>query len=529
MSNIDKEVENFLGSFFFSLFDIIKALFLNCFRGIKNLNKRKTIVPFLLLLYLSILIYIFRDKYVLLPFDQDINKVIFILLFCTPIFYLFILGSYAGKDVGEYDVKFATIRFKSRDGKYPQFCGSKKEGKKQYLTFKSTIPLSEWKKNKEYLEAAFDCNILKIKSTSSKNLITLTTVPSDCIIPEYITWKDAYRSEKDGMIAIGISALSTISFDLNKNPHILIAGETGSGKSVILRCCLWQMALQGAKVIMIDFKGGVEFGKQYRQFGEVITKRERAVEVLEMLTRENEARLELFNDMDVKNIQEYNRSSKEKICRIGVFCDEIAEMLDKKGVSKNDRIIYEKLEAHLSTLARLSRATGINLFLGTQRPDANIITGQIKTNIPLRVSGRFADKAASEIVLGATDATELPDIKGRFMFKQGADITEFQSYYFDDNTALRSLDITTGRLLTPGLGNDNVLQPSSQTPKKATQTRSKNAQPRAKPTDSASVFQPSADFMDIDTESADWEAQLRAMDAYDLNLDFGKEDMKEDS
>ena len=173
---------------------------------------------------------------------------------------------------------------------------------------------------------------------------------------------------------------------------------------------------------MIDFKGGVEFGKQYKQFGEVIIKRERAVEVLELLVRENEARLELFNDMDVKNIQEYNRSSSEKLCRIGVFCDEIAEMLDKKGVSKNDRIIYEKLEAHLSTLARLSRATGINLFLGTQRPDANIITGQIKTNIPLRVSGRFADKAASEIVLGATDATDLSDIKGRFMFKQGAEI-----------------------------------------------------------------------------------------------------------
>lgn len=524
MSNIDKEMENFLGDFFSVLFNVLKSLFLNCFRGIKCLNKRITIVLFLLTLYLSVLIYVFRDKYVLLPFSQAANKAIFIVLFFLPVFYLFILGSFTGKDAGEYDEKFATIRFKSRDGKYPQFCGTKTEGKKQHLTFKSTIPLSEWKKNKEYLESAFDCNILKIKSTSSKNLITLTTVPSDCIIPEYIAWKDTFHSEKDGVITIGISALSTISFDLNKNPHILIAGETGSGKSVILRCCLWQMALQGAQVIMIDFKGGVEFGKQYRQFGEVITKRERAVEVLELLTRENEARLELFNEKDVKNIQEYNRSSKDNLCRIGVFCDEIAEMLDKKGVSKNDRIIYEKLEAHLSTLARLSRATGINLFLGTQRPDANIITGQIKTNIPLRVSGRFADKAASEIVLGATDATDLPDIKGRFMFKQGADITEFQSYYFDDNTALRSLDIDTGRILTPGLGNGSASHTAS--------TKQKVTQPRAKPTTKISTrnttSRSSKNSMDIDADSENWEAMMREMDAYDLNLDFGTEEIEEE-
>lgn len=524
MSNIDKEMENFLGDFFSILFGIVKSLVLNCIKGIKCLNKRITMVMFLFTLYLSALIYILRDKYVLLPFTPVVNKVIFIALFFLPIFYLFILGCFTGNSAGEYDEKFATIRFKSRDGKYPQFCGAKTEGKKQHLTFKSTIPISEWKKNKEYLESAFDCNILKIKSSSSKNLIILTTVPSDCIIPEFIAWRDAFRSDKDGVITIGISALSTISFDLNKNPHILIAGETGSGKSVILRCCLWQMALQGAQVIMIDFKGGVEFGKQYRQFGEVITKRERAVEVLELLTRENEARLELFNEMDVKNIQEYNRSSGDKLCRIGVFCDEIAEMLDKKGVSKNDRIIYEKLEAHLSTLARLSRATGINLFLGTQRPDANIITGQIKTNIPLRVSGRFADKAASEIVLGATDATDLPDIKGRFMFKQGADITEFQSYYFDDNTALRSLNINTGKILTSGLGNSNT-SPASD--------KKNAAQPRAKPTGKTSkkvsTFQPSTGSMNIDSCSEDWEAMMREMDSYDLNLDFGKEEIEEES
>ena len=198
---------------------------------------------------------------------------------------------------------------------------------------------------------------------------------------------------------------------------------------------------------MIDFKGGVEFGKQYEHYGEVITERERALAVLDMLVEENTRRLKLFRDLEVKNLSEYNKKTHQNLCRIGVFSDEIAEMLDKKGVSKENKQIYEQLEAKLSTLARLSRATGINLFLGVQRPDATVLTGQIKNNVPVRISGRFADKAASEIVLGNTDAVDLPDINGRFLYKVGNETIEFQSFYFDDETMLRDVDIEVGNML----------------------------------------------------------------------------------
>ena len=168
---------------------------------------------------------------------------------------------------------------------------------------------------------------------------------------------------------------------------------------------------------MIDFKGGVEFGKKYERYGEVITDRKRALEVLTMLVNENEARLKLFRDLEVKNLKEYNYKTHQNLSRIGVFIDEVAELLDKKGVAKEDKPIYEKIEALMSTLARLSRATGINLILGVQRPDANILTGQIKNNIPVRISGRFADKTASEIVLGNTMACNLPDVRVDFCIK----------------------------------------------------------------------------------------------------------------
>ncbi|MFQ8982011.1 MAG: helicase HerA-like domain-containing protein [Waltera sp.] len=293
-----------------------------------------------------------------------------------------------------------------------------------------------------------DCSIIKIENGRNKRTVKLTTLPSDYKIPTMVMWSEEYLNEKNGVLTLGISALNPISFNLNRVPHVLVAGETGSGKSVILRCLLWQLIEQGARVYMIDFKGGVEFGKQYEQYGEVITERERALQVLELLVKENEYRLRIFRDLEVKNLDEYNKKTKQNLCRIGVFTDELAEMLDKKGVAKEEREIYEKIEGRLSTLARLSRATGINLFMGVQRPDANVLTGQIKNNIPVRISGRFADKTASEIVLGNTDAVNLPDIKGRFLYKVGNETIEFQSFYFDDETMLREVCVDQGEMLT---------------------------------------------------------------------------------
>ena len=89
-------------------------------------------------------------------------------------------------------------------------------------------------------------------------------------------------------------------------------------------------------------------------------------------------------------------------------------------------------------------------MLGVQRPDAKVITGQIKTNVPVRICGRFADNSASEIVLSNTKAKDLQDIKGRFLIKVGADTEEFQAYYFDDEKHLKDINRKVGDLLIEG-------------------------------------------------------------------------------
>lgn len=447
-NNMDSQIEELVEEIVKLIFNLIVKIVKMVWRGIKKLNRWPPWIGVVLSCLAAFCGYLVKQRILELPVPVYIRYPLYYGILAMPFIYLIVLGSFRENSVEEYEEIFKKIGFVGKDNKPPVFCGSRQDGKKQILSFKSMIALADWKSNRARLETALDCNILKMETGKSKKIVMLTVLPPDFKIPEKVTWNDSFCSSQNGVITIGQGALNAISFDLNRVPHVIVAGETGSGKSVILRTMLRQMVLQGSKVFMIDFKGGVEFGKAYERFGEVVTDRERALEILTMLVNENEYRLRLFRDMEVKNLAEYNRKTGQNLCRIGVFTDEIAEMLDKSGVPKEQRQLYEAIEGKLSTLARLSRATGINLFLGVQRPDAKILTGQIKNNIPVRISGRFADKTASEIVLGNTDAVELPDIKGRFLYKVGNEIIEFQAYYFDDDTMLTNVSVECGSMLT---------------------------------------------------------------------------------
>lgn len=446
---LDKELDSLMENMVICIGKLLKKIWY----GMKILNKVKNIIGLVICITISYLFY--RNGHIWFNIGKNLNmpkflqQILYVLFLANPFTYLAMLGNLTDKNQKEYDKKFESIGFKEKSGKYPFFVNAKEdEAKRTIYTFKTDISIGQWRKSVEQLETALDCTILKIENKGSKKVVQLLAVSSEYKIPEKLLWNDEYLSKTDGEIVIGQSVLKQIKFNLNRTPHVLAAGETGSGKSVILRCCLWQMILQNAKVYMIDFKGGVEFGLDYEQYGEVITDRKKAVSILEMLVNENEARLALFRQLRVKNLPEYNDKTGKNLSRIGVFCDEIAEMLDKKGVSKEDKPIYERIEGLISTLARLSRATGINLFMGVQRPDANILTGQIKNNIPVRICGRFADKSASEIVLNSTAAINLPDIKGRFLYLMGNELMEFQAYYFDDETMLHSVNSSSSEMLT---------------------------------------------------------------------------------
>ena len=517
MGNGNQEIDNLAGSILELAGMFLKGLVKGIWRGLRKLNTWKRVLLFLISFLVPASAVLGKDI-LLSAFPEEvpgyIRQLVDFVLLAFPLLLLWVLGQSAKND--NYERCFEEIGFKGKDGKYPVFCGKNKDGRKNILLFRSTIALSEWKAARERLETALDCNIYKIDNGRNKRQVKLTTLPSDYQIPQMAEWKEEYLNNKKGVLSVGVSALDNVQFDLNRVPHVLVAGETGSGKSVILRCLLWQMILQGARVYMIDFKGGVEFGKQYEKYGEVITQRERALEVLGFLVEENECRLRIFRDLEVKNLDEYNKKTGQNLSRIGVFTDELAEMLDKKGVAKEEKVIYEQIEGKLSTLARLSRATGINLFMGVQRPDANVLTGQIKNNIPVRISGRFADKTASEIVLGNTDAVNLPDIKGRFLYKVGNETIEFQSFYFDDERMLREVFVEQGDMLTEA----PVYRHEAEKTKQGMRTVKPGKSRKKEASEQRSRENASGDYFKFLSEE-ELEAEMRRMDEEDLKLDFG--------
>jgi len=106
----------------------------------------------------------------------------------------------------------------------------------------------------------------------------------------------------------------------------------------------------------------------------------------------------------------------------------VAELLDKTGLNKEGKERVDQITSYLSTIARLGRAFGIHLILATQRPDANVIPGQIKNNVVARVCGA-ADNVLSQIILDSTDAADLipKETHGRFLLHDG---TIFQGFLF---------------------------------------------------------------------------------------------------
>ena len=137
-------------------------------------------------------------------------------------------------------------------------------------------------------------------------------------------------------------------------------------------------------------------------------------------------------DSDCANVDEYNRRYHQQMPRMIFACDEVAELLDKTGLGKNDREQIQRYEAALATLVRLGRAMGIHCILATQRPDAQVISGQIKNNIDFRVCGR-ADDVLSQIILDKTDANDLISKTAQGRFLTNTDVL-FQAYYFDDKS-----------------------------------------------------------------------------------------------
>jgi S-DNA-T family DNA segregation ATPase FtsK/SpoIIIE len=197
--------------------------------------------------------------------------------------------------------------------------------------------------------------------------------------------------------------------DLASLPHLLIAGTTGSGKSVcinaIISCLVINNAPEQLQLVMIDPKKVelIRFNGLPHLIGKVEVEADRAVGVLRWLTAEMDRRYEMFTEIGAKTLNGYNRKiarrkDVKKLPFIAVFIDELADLM---------HIYPGDVERTLCRLAQMARATGIHLMVATQRPSTDVITGLIKANFPARLSFAVASSVDSRVILDAVGAEHL--------------------------------------------------------------------------------------------------------------------------
>ncbi len=417
-------IGKFIGTIFGTVIGAILGLFLQGVLYFGTIMKKYPLLPVALILA-YIVFFITSGKYALIY----TFTLFFIVVF--PIFV--IIGSWQHlltrpqRKINDQFAKiFESIKLVSGDGQYPFYIGADENEYILLHAFKTVIPLEEWKKKQPLLETYLNTKIIDIENHLNDNNIVVIAIEKQPL-PSYVAWNVNEHIASQDYISLGIDHSGIIPIDLNNSPHIFIAGETGSGKTNLIKCIIYQTIIKCYDVKLIDFKRGVSF-VAFADYVEIYSDYDKIKLLLKSIVKETNDRLDLLREHKVEDIKEYNKITGCTMKRMVVFIDELAELM-RSGDKDGNKAITSDLE----TVTRLARAVGIHLVMGLQRPDATIINGQIKNNVSTRICGRFVDPEPSRIMLGNDSAMHLPDVKGRFIIK-GSITRTFQAFCIDNSS-----------------------------------------------------------------------------------------------
>ncbi len=247
---------------------------------------------------------------------------------------------------------------------------------------------------------------------------------------EIISDKNFKKREIKLPIALGKSISGEpITSDLSLMPHLLIAGTTGSGKSVCINTIILSLIYKHTpdicKFILIDPKM-LELSTYEgipHLLCPVITEAKKAASVLGWVVKEMESRYRLMTKVGVRNIDGYNEKHKVKMPYIVVIVDEMSDLMLVAG---------KEIENYIQKLSQMARAAGIHIIMATQRPSVDVITGTIKANFPTRISFQVTSKIDSRTILGEQGAEQLLG-KGDMLYMSSANrITRIHAPYVSE-------------------------------------------------------------------------------------------------
>ncbi len=251
------------------------------------------------------------------------------------------------------------------------------------------------------------------------------------ILSEIISSENFQKKEIGLPITLGksISGVPLVA-DLSTMPHLLVAGTTGSGKSVcinsIILSLLYRHSPDTCKLILIDPKM-LELSSYEgipHLLTPVITDSGKATSALSWTVKEMENRYKLMSSEGVRNIDGYNQKHKLKMPYIVVAVDEMSDLMLVSG---------KEIESYVQKLSAMARAAGIHIIMATQRPSVDVITGTIKANFPTRISFQVSSKIDSKTILGEQGAEQLLG-KGDMLFMSSANkIFRIHGTYVSEN------------------------------------------------------------------------------------------------
>ncbi|MCL5019657.1 MAG: DNA translocase FtsK [Patescibacteria group bacterium] len=273
--------------------------------------------------------------------------------------------------------------------------------------------------------------------------------------PEFVSLKKIMESEAMKKhasklavsLGLDVSGKSVVA-DLARMPHVLIAGQTGSGKSVAVNAFLCTILLRASpsevKLILVDPKR-VEltgYNNIPHLLTPVIVEPEKVISALRWLMGEMDRRYKLFAQAGVRNIDSYNEMSGfQALPFIVLLIDELADIMLFSPVEVEDSI---------TRIAQMSRATGIHMVLSTQRPSVDVITGLIKANIPCRIAFAVASQVDSRVILDGPGAEKLLG-KGDMLYlpPEQAKPVRIQGAYISDRDTSQLVTFLKNQGITP--------------------------------------------------------------------------------
>lgn len=318
---------------------------------------------------------------------------------------------------------FVNCGIKNKDDKVP-FVYSKRKtdyGTEYTIHVPEGLSLSNFVKAQEAIETNLNCRVELLPSTNRKIVLKAITAKQGTL------YKYELLKTKELKFPLGYSYKGLVTHTMDdENPHLLIGGTSGSGKSVSLRSIIVNLILnKSCKLHLCDLKGGVEFAifersDRVKSFSKNMAE---AVQQIGALRAEMYHRLDLFKEEYCVSLAEYNKKTKANLPKHVLIIDELANIT-----------LYNKdLTEMISELLRMARAVGIHLILATQRPSADVLPGTLKANVAATVAFKTRNNVNSEILLDHKGAEELRG-KGHGIL-QTSDEIEFQGLYIEADEA----------------------------------------------------------------------------------------------